>query len=142
MKQTITLGSYKHPWHTERFWFYPDFLSHRNSRLIDLKITGLPFDDRQEIIRLMEAIGIRLMENMAEEKDGFVCYRAIGYSDEQIERQKQKARTRCRAVNKYMEKVGRPPLFFNPEDTYQSAWEYYELMRYQNDTVFGKTYLL
>lgn len=140
MHKPLKLGEYKHPWANANF-YYPDSVNKYTSRLIDLKITGLPFDDRQSIHKLIDAIGLHKMECMAEEKDGFVVYHAIGYTDVQIESQKHKVRKRCKAVNDYMEKVGRPILFTNLEDTYQTAWEYYELMRYQNVDEFTQKYL-
>ncbi|MBE6021348.1 MAG: hypothetical protein E7228_06395 [Clostridiales bacterium] len=138
--EIIKPGEYKHPWRVHPDPFMREYKK-RTSRLIDLKIKGLPFDDRQEIFKLIDNLGSRMMEYMAEEKDGFVVFHAIGYSDEQITAQKRQTTERLIAVNDHMDKVGRPHLFSDPEDTYRSAWEYFELMRYQYDDEFAEKYL-
>ncbi len=131
-------GHYRHPWGMDAF--YSSDREGRTKRLIDLRITGLDFDTRQNVFQLLDAIGVRLMENLAEEADGFPGYCSVGYDEEQLASQKQKAAQRLNAVNTYMESVGRPPLFTNPEDTYQSAWEFYELMRYQTPEALAEKY--
>ena len=133
----VKLGEYRHPWNSFEA-FYPDHAKGRSKRLIDQKVSGLPFDDRQQIYCLLHAIGQRLMESLAEEKDGFITYRAIGYTDAQIASQKKKAIGRLAAVNDYMESVARAPLFSVPQDTYRSAWEYYELLRYRTQEELEK----
>ncbi len=141
MEEVIKVGNYKHPWGTDIFTFYRNETKGRNSRLIDLKISGLPFDDRQNIFDLIDKIGHHLMRNLAEEKDLFPTYHALGYAFDDIKHQKSLAIERCKKVNEYITKLGRPPLFTNLDDTYLLATEYYELMRYQNDDEFAKKYL-
>ena len=142
MKEVIKVGEYKHPWGLDIFTFYKDSAKGRNSRLIDLKIRGLCFDERQNIFALIDKIGRRLMYNLAEEKDGFPTYHALGYDFENdINHQKGLALERCKKVNDYMAKINRPPLFTHLDNTYLLAFEYYELMRFQNDDEFLKKYL-
>lgn len=142
MKEVIKVGEYKHPWGSDFFAFYRNSEQGRNSRLIDLKIKGLPFDDRQNIFALIDKIGHNLMRNLAEEKDGFPTYRSVGYDlENDIKHQKSLAIKRCKKVNDYMLGVNRPPLFTHLDDTYLLANQYYELMRYQNDEDFAKKYL-
>ena len=142
MKEVIKVGEYRHPWGSDFFTFYKNSEQGRNSRLIDLKIKGLPFDDRQNIFALIDKIGHNLMRNLAEEKDGFPTYRSVGYDFESdISHQRSLAVERCKKVNEYITKLGRPPLFTNLDDTYLLATEYYELMRYQKDDEFAKKYL-
>ncbi len=131
-------GHYRHPWGMDAF--YPSDREGRTKRLIDLRITGLDFDTRQNIFQLLDAIGVRLMENLAEEADGFPGYCSVGYDEEQLVSQKQKAAQRLQAVNDFMTEVGRPLFFTNPENTYESAWEYYELMRYQTPEALAEKY--
>lgn len=142
MKEVIKVGEYKHPWGLDIFTFYRNSAGGCNSRLIDLKIKGLPFDDRQNIFALIDKIGRRLMYNLAEEKDGFPTYRSVGYDlENDIKHQKSLATKRCQNVNDYMVKIGRPPLFTHLDNTYLLSFEYYELMRFQNDDEFAKKYL-
>ena len=81
-----------------------------------------------------------MMRHMAEEKDGFPTYKALGYTDEDIAHQKQKVKTRVDTVNEYVRQRGKPLLFTNPQDTYQTAWEYYELMRFHYKEDFAQKY--
>lgn len=142
MKEVIKVGHYKHPFGLDIFTFYRNSAQNRNSRLIDLKIKEIPFDDRQNIFALIDKIGHNLMRNLAEEKDGFPTYRSLGYDYENdIKHQKSLAIKRCKNVNDYMAKVNKPPLFTHLDDTYLLAFEYYELMRFQNDEEFAKKYL-
>lgn len=138
MSETIKTGKYKHPWPTD-CWSRSET---RRIKLIDLRVSGLPFDDRQNIHKLVYDIGSRSMEKMVEERDGFPSYRRMKYTDEQIENETANTVDRCRAVNEYMEKVGRPALFHHLDDKYLLAWEYYELVRYQEEEEFAKKYFV
>jgi hypothetical protein len=100
-----------------------------NDRPIDFYIKGLPFDDRQEIFRRMEACLAGKMEKLMQKHIGYPIFRSLGYGEEEIARQEAKSTARFRAVNEYMRTCGRPDLFSDPEDTCQSAYEYVDLLK-------------
>lgn len=138
MSKSKKTQTYKHPWPTD-FWCKSE---NRRLKLIDLRVSGLPFDDRQNIHKLINDIGVRSMERLVEERDGFPSYRRMKYTDEQIELETENTVNRCRAVNEYMEKVGRPAIFHHLDDKYLLAWEYYELLRYQEEEAFAEKYFV
>lgn len=115
-----------------------------NDRPIDFYIKGLPFDDRQEIFRRMEACLPGKMDKLLEKPIGYPIFRSLGYGEEEIARQETKSVMRFRGVNEHMHACGRPGLFSDPEDTYQSAKEYVDLMAKQPKEVlhnrFGCTW--
>lgn len=100
-----------------------------NDRPIDFHIKGLPFDDRQEIFRRLEACLAGKMEKLMQKPVGYPIFRSLGYGDEEIARQEAKSTARFRAVNEYMHACGRPDLFTDPEDTCRSAHEYVDLLK-------------
>ena len=134
MSKTVKPGEYQHPWPMD----WRGRSETRRSRLIDVRVSGLPFDDRQNIYRLVDGIGVRSMEKMVEQNDGYPSYRRMRYTDEQIELETSNTVDRCREVNEYMEKVGRPPLFNRLDDKHLLAWEYYELLRYQEEEALAE----
>ncbi|MBE6955873.1 MAG: hypothetical protein E7450_00255 [Ruminococcaceae bacterium] len=99
-----------------------------NDRPIDFYIKGLPFDDRQEIFKRMDACLAGKMDKLMEKPVGYPTFRSLGYGEEEIARQEAKSTARFRAVNEYMHACGRPGLFSEPEDTCQSAKEYVAVM--------------
>lgn len=48
--------------------------------------------------------------------------------------------SRVMAVNEHVKQLGKPLLFTDPQDTYQTAWEYYELMRFHYKEDFAQKY--
>lgn len=99
-----------------------------NERSIDFFVKGLSFDVRQEIFKRLETVGLGKIEKLLEKNIGYPRYRSMGYTDDDIADQERKSVTRFQAVNDYMIENERYPLFSNPEDTYQSAKEYVNLL--------------
>ncbi|MBQ3134664.1 MAG: hypothetical protein IJB75_02490 [Oscillospiraceae bacterium] len=99
-----------------------------NERPIDFYIKGLPFDDRQEIFKRMEACLAGKMRKLMEKPIGYPIFHSLGCGEEEIARQEAKSTARFRAVNEYIHACGRPGLFSDPEDTYRSAKEYVDLL--------------
>lgn len=133
-------GNYQHPWDTKPDVFRSDYASKYYYRLFNLITEDLHYTEKEKLLRLIEAIGHGMMRHMAEEKDGFPTYKTLGYTDEDIAHQKQKVKTRVNAVNEYVKQLGKPLLFTDPQDTYQTAWEYYELMRFHYKEDFAQKY--
>ena len=104
-------------------------IGNMNDRPIDFYIKGLPFDARQEIFKRLDAVGCGKIEKLLEKPIGYPRYRSVGYTNEQIIRQEAKSTTRFAAVNAILAENGRPPLFSDPSDTYQSAMEYAVLLQ-------------
>lgn len=98
-------------------------------RSIDFFVKGLSFDVRQEVFQGLDKIGLGKIEKLLEKNDGYPIYRSMGYSDDQIANQEAKSVVRFQAVNDIMTSNERYPLFSNPEDTYQSAKEYLNLLK-------------
>ena len=134
------IGSYQHPWDAKPDVFRSDYASKRYYRLFNLLTEDLHYTEKEKLLRLIEAIGHGMMCHMAEEKDGFPTYKALGYNDGDIAHHKQKVIARVNAVNAYAIQLGKPLLFTNPQDTYQTAWEYYELMRFHYKEDFIQKY--
>lgn len=135
----MKIADYQHPWDTKPDVFKSDYKSKRYYRLFNLKTENLYYTEKEKLLRLIEAIGHHMMCHMVEEKDGFPTYKALGYNENDIYEQKQKVISRVTAVNDYAKQLGMPPFFTDPEDTYQTAWEYYELMRfYYKEDFVGK----
>ena len=117
-------------------------------RMIDYYVKNLPFDSRQEIFSALERINVNAVEKMLEKEKGYPRFRSVGYSDEDIASHLRKKALHFERVNKLMIKNGRPPLFADPSDTYESSLRYVEIMRcyrqretdskYPSLTDFGK----
>lgn len=116
--------------------------------MIDYYVKNLPFDARQEIFSALERVNVNAVEKMLEKEKGYPRYRSVGYSDENIASQLRKKALHFARVNELMVKYGRPPLFADPYDTYESSLRYVEIMRryrqsendskYPSLTDFGK----
>lgn len=100
-----------------------------NDRAIDFYVKGLPFDIRQGIFQRLDTVGVGKIEKLLEKNIGYPRYKSMGYNDEQIANQERKSVSRFKDVNDFMIENERYPLFSNPEDTYQSATEYVNLLK-------------
>ncbi len=98
-------------------------------RMIDYYVKGLPFDARQEIFNALEKVNVLAVEKMLEKEIGYPKFRSVGYSDEDIASHLRKKSLHFEHVNQLMVKNGRPPLFADPSDTYESSLRYVEIMR-------------
>lgn len=98
-------------------------------RAIDFYIKGLPFESRQNIFEGLENIGVRTVERLLEKDEDYPSYKRMKYNDEQIRQQVFQSVPRFQAINNIMIQNERYPLFSNPEDTYQSAMEYVNLLK-------------
>lgn len=98
-------------------------------RMIDYYVKNLPFDARQEIFNALERINVCAVEKMLEKEIGYPRFRSVGYSDEDISNHLRKKSAHFQRVNELMVKNGRPPIFENPFDTYESSIKYVEIMR-------------
>ena len=98
-------------------------------RMIDYYVKNLPFDARQEIFDALEEINVNIVKKMLEKESGYPGFRRIGYTDEDIASQLRKGTLRFERVNERMIQNGRPPLFTDPSDTYESSLRYVEIMR-------------
>ena len=117
-------------------------------RMIDYYVKNLPFDARQEIFNALERVNVCAVEKMLEKEKGYPRFRSIGYSEEDIASHLRKKSGHFQAVNDLMVKNGRPPLFVDSSDTYESSLRYVEIMRryrvresdsiYPSLTDFGK----
>ncbi len=117
-------------------------------RMVDYYVKGLPFDARQEIFNALEKVNVLAVEKMLEKEEGYPRFRSIGYSDEDIASHLRKKSLHFEHINELMIKNGRPPLFTDPTDTYESSLRYVEIMRryrqsendskYPSLTDFGK----
>lgn len=117
-------------------------------RMIDYYVKNLPFDARQEIFKALERVNVLAVEKMLEKETGYPRFRSVGYSDEDIASHLRKKSLHFERVNELMVKNGRPPLFADPSDTYESSLRYVEIMRryreresdssYPSLTDFGK----
>ena len=100
-----------------------------NDRPIDFYIKGLPFDVRQEIFKRLDAVGCGKIEKLLEKPVGYPIFRSMELTDKEIKEQETKSTVRFAAVNAVFSENGRPPLFSDPSDTYQSAMEYAVLLQ-------------
>lgn len=117
-------------------------------RMVDYYVKNLPFDARQEIFAALERVNVLAVEKMLEKEAGYPRFRSVGYSDEDIAHHLSKKSLHFQRVNELMIKYGRPPLFADPSDTYESSLRYVEIMRryreresdsiYPDLTDFGK----
>ena len=117
-------------------------------RMIDYYVKGLPFDARQEIFNALERVNVLAVEKMLEKEEGYPRFRSVGYTNEDIEVHLRKKSLHFERVNELMIKNGRPPLFTDPANTYESSLRYVEIMRryrqsendskYPSLTDFGK----
>lgn len=98
-------------------------------RMIDYYVKNLPFDARQDIFNALEKINVGAVEKMLEKDIGYPRFRSVGYSDEDIASHLRKKSAHFQRVNELMIKNGRPPLFDDPSDTYESSCRYVEIMR-------------
>lgn len=98
-------------------------------RMIDYYVKNLSFDARQEIFNALERINVCAVEKMLEKEIGYPRFRSVGYSDEDISNHLRKKSAHFQRVNELMVKNGRPPIFENPFDTYESSRRYVEIMR-------------
>ena len=98
-------------------------------RMIDYYVKGLPFDARQEIFDALERVNVLAVEKMLEKEVGYPGFRSVGYSDEDIASHLKKKSLHFARVNELMIKNGRPPLFTDPANTYESSLRYVEIMR-------------
>ena len=98
-------------------------------RMIDYYVKNLPFDARQEIFSALERVNVNAVEKMLEKEKGYPRFRSVGYSDEDIASHLRKKALHFERVNELMIKNGRPPLFADSSDTYQSSLRYVEIMR-------------
>lgn len=116
--------------------------------MIDYYVKNLPFDARQEIFNALEKVNVLAVEKLLEKEKGYPRFRSVGYSDEDIASHLKKKSLHFQWVNELMVKNGRPPLFADPSDTYESSLRYVEIMRryreresdspYPSLTDFGK----
>lgn len=106
-------------------------------KMIDYYIKGLPMDIRQEIFNGLEDIGSMTIKCLLE-KNGYPKYKRMGLSDEQIAHQKRMAERKFITVNNIMTDNGRPPLFKEPSDTYESAKRYLELLKREDEETIAK----
>ena len=117
-------------------------------RMIDYYVKNLPFDARQEIFNALERVNVLAVEKMLEKEEGYPGFRSVGYTNEDIEVHLRKKSLHFERVNELMIKNGRPPLFTDPANTYESSLRYVEIMRryrqsendskYPSLTDFGK----
>lgn len=98
-------------------------------RMVDYYVKGLPFDARQEIFNALERVNVLAVEKMLEKEEGYPRFRSVGYSDEDIASHLRKKSLHFKRVNELMIKNGRPPLFTDPANTYESSLRYVEIMR-------------
>ena len=98
-------------------------------RMIDYYVKNLSFDTRQEIFAALERINVNAVVKMLEKEKGYPAFRSIGYSDEEIASHLRKKSAHFQRVNDIMIANGRPPLFADSNDTYQSSLRYVEIMR-------------
>ena len=131
---------YRHPWDTKPDAFRSEYANKRYYRLFDLLTEEVYYTEKERLLRLIEKIGHHMMRYMVEEKDGFPTYRSFGYDAEDIAEQKKKVIARVTAVNEHAKRLGLPAFFADPKDTYKTAWEYYELMRFQYKEDFVRQY--
>ena len=117
-------------------------------RMIDYYVKGLSFDVRQKIFTALEEVNTSKIRKLLEKNEGYPAYKSMGFTEDEIKSMLRKSVVKFENVNAIMIENGRPPLFENPEDTYESALRYVEIMRryrqsendseYPSLTDFGK----
>lgn len=107
-------------------------------RMIDYYIKGLPMDIRQEIFRRIHDVNIIRVYELMEKtriinrfmKKGILIAKSLGYC--------KIVQEIFAAVNEVMAKNGRPPLFMEPTDTYESSKRYLELLERKDEETIAK----
>lgn len=107
-------------------------------KMIDYYIKGLPMDIRQEIFRRMDDVNIIRVYELMEKNNNYKSFHEIGYSDCEIIKVLQESARDFAAVNEVMVKNGRPPLFKEPSDTYESSKRYLELLKREDEETIAK----
>ena len=106
---------------------------------------GLSIDVRQRVFDYFRnELNSITMKYYLERDDGYPSYRSIGMTDDQIQQMCDLYIPRFEHVNQIMAEYGRPPLFSDPRDSFQSAKEFTVLWELRNDEelaeLFGCTY--
>ncbi|MBQ9355067.1 MAG: hypothetical protein IJT84_05245 [Clostridia bacterium] len=99
-----------------------------NNRMIDYYIKGLPFETRQKILKSLDDIGVMSVKCLLERPENYPKLRRMGLDDDQIKHYSNRISQEFACVNKIMVDAGRPPLFEDPYDTYESSKRCVELL--------------
>ena len=99
-------------------------------KALDFYMKGLSIKVRQHLFHHMKhEISQTMVKWFLEKASGYPPLRACGFSDDQIQSICDSYANKFEYPNQVMAEHGRPPLFSNPHDVYQSAQEYVELMK-------------
>lgn len=104
---------------------------HIKRRKIDFCIRGLSLDVRQEIFRKIDKINPVSVGHLLEKPEGYPHFKRLHYTEEELNGYLQRMKVCFDEVNAFMIAHGRYPLFSNTEDSYLSAVEYTEIMRFR-----------
>lgn len=104
------------------------------SRALDYCMKGLSIDVRQRLFSYMDRdINATLILQMLEKDEGYTTFHDCGFTEKQIETICDSFTERFEKANRIMVENGRPPLFSDPSDSFQSSREYMELMALRTD---------
>ena len=101
-----------------------------SGRVLDDYMKGLPIEVRQQLFHHMRhEISETMVRWLCEKPCGYPSLRSCGFSDADIEAIGNAYAEKFEHANRIMAQNGRPPLFSDPHDSYQSAREHMELMK-------------
>ena len=118
-----------------RAWLSPFVVSIKRGagvadKALDYYMNGLPIEVRQTLFYHMKTeISGTMIRWFLEKEDGYPSFRSCGFSDDEIELIGETYVVKFEHANQIMADNGRPPLFSDPHDSYQSAQEHAELMK-------------
>ena len=103
-------------------------------KALDYYMKGLPAEVRQTLLHHMKTeVSETMIRWFLEKEDGYPSFHSCGFSDSEIDLIGGAYAEKFEHANRVMAANGRPPLFSDPHDSYQSAREYAEIMRGRSD---------
>ena len=118
-----------------RAWLSPFNVSMKRgagvaNKALDYYMKGLSIEVRQALFYQMKTeISGTMIKWFLEKEDGYPSFRSCGFSEDEIELIGETYAEKFEHANQIMADNGRPPLFSDPHDSYQSAQEHAELMK-------------
>ena len=100
------------------------------NRALDYYMKGLSAEARPRLhYHMTTEISQTMIKWFLEKESGYEIYRSCGFTDDQIQMICDSYIEKFEYPNRIMAECGRPPLYSNPRDSYQSAKEHVELMK-------------
>ena len=118
-----------------RAWLSPFVVSIKRgagvaNKALDYYMKGLSIEVRQALFYQMKTeISGTMIKWFLEKEDGYPSFRSCGFSEDEIELIGETYAEKFEHANQIMADNGRPPLFSDSHDSYQSAQEHAELMK-------------